>query len=371
MGLVGNIYIGKVLRVLAGIQAAFVDIGLEKAGFLHVSDMEFAVAESNTTTSSTTSRLIYKKIEDLLTPGQKLAVQFSKDPIATKGPRLTACLSLPGRYAVLLPGTEFYGVSQRITDEAEIERLKHIILAGVEAPVPGFIVRTMAQAVSGPELLQDFNYLQRVWKNLQAKLTSDNEGLIYQELNLPQRVLRDQVTSKAAKIIIDDSSWVTRVKEFISDYLPQLPAAVELYNQSAPIFSLYKLEEQLRGALERKVELKSGGYLLFEQTESMVTIDVNTGAYVGGNDFNQTILKTNLEAAVIIAWQLKLRNLGGIIIIDFIDMDDEQHQQQVFSLFEQAVTNDSAKSKNLSDFTPRVGRDDEKTYARKPRKYVM
>jgi ribonuclease G len=311
-GIVGNIYQGKVVRVLPGMQAAFVDIGLERAAFIHVSE----VAERDAVNPS-------DQIGDYLREGQSLVVQVTKDPISSKGARLTTHLSIPSRYLVYMPDQSHVGVSQRIEDEAERERLKQLVSAALtEADeTSGYILRTAAEGAGEEEILADIKFLTRLWQSVKKRISSAKApSVIYDDLPLHLRTMRDLVSLKTEKIRIDSRENYAKLKSFAEEFIPEVGQRVEYYPGERPIFDIYSVEDEIQKALDRKVQLKSGGYLLVEQTESMTTIDVNTGAFVGSRNLEETIYKTNLEAATAIGRQLRLRNLGGIIIIDFIDM---------------------------------------------------
>lgn len=338
-GIVGNIYKGKVVRVLPGMQAAFVDIGLERAAFIHVAEVAKPSAENETLS-----------ISQLLHEGQYLIVQVTKDPIGSKGGRLTTHLSLPSRYLVYMPQTPHVGVSQRIEQEAERERLKTLVGQGIsELPGEeqgGFILRTAAEGGGSDEILADIQFLHRVWEAVERRIKRET-GIccVYEDLPLFMRSMRDFVRPEIEKIRIDSRENFQKLKDFVCEFVPQLEDKLEYYPGERPIFDLYSVEDEIQKALMRKVQLKSGGYLVIDQTEAMTTIDVNTGGFVGHRNLEETIFKTNLEAASAIVRQLRLRNLGGIIIIDFIDMDDVEHQRQVLRLLEKNLERDHAKTK--------------------------
>ena len=336
-GIVGNIYQGKVVRVLPGMQAAFVDIGLERAAFIHVSE----VAERDAVNPS-------DQIGDYLREGQSLVVQVTKDPISAKGARLTTHLSIPSRYLVYMPEQSHVGVSQRIEDEAERERLKLLVSTALtEADeTSGYILRTAAEGAGEDEILADIKFLTRLWQSVKKRITSAKApSVIYDDLPLHLRTMRDLVSLKTEKIRIDSRENYAKLKAFAEEFIPEVGQRVEYYPGERPIFDIYSVEDEIQKALDRKAQLKSGGYLIVEQTESMTTIDVNTGAFVGSRNLEETIYKTNLEAATAIGRQLRLRNLGGIIIIDFIDMEDEEHKRQVLRMLEKVLDVDHAKTK--------------------------
>ncbi|TBR44776.1 ribonuclease G [Marinomonas agarivorans] len=336
-GIVGNIYKGKVVRVLPGMQAAFVDIGLERAAFIHVSEL----VERDAVNPS-------EQIGDYLYEGQSIVVQVTKDPISTKGARLTTHLSIPSRYLVYMPDQAHVGVSQRIENEAERERLKQLITQALtdEDENSGYILRTAAEGAGEEEILFDIKFLTRLWKSVKKRIGNvKTPAVIYEDLPLHLRTMRDLVSLSTERIRIDSRENFLKLKSFAEEFIPEIEGRIEYYPGERPIFDLYSVEDEIQKALDRKTPLKSGGYLLVEQTESMTTIDVNTGAFVGSRNLEETIYKTNLEAATSIGRQLRLRNLGGIIIIDFIDMEDEEHQRQVLRMLEKTLEMDHAKTK--------------------------
>lgn len=341
-GIVGNIYQGKVVRVLPGMQAAFVDIGLERAAFIHVDEVidQTMAAEQRSATS----------IAQVLREGQSLLVQVTKDPIGTKGARLTTHISIPSRYLVLMPGSSHIGVSQRIEDGAERERLRGLMQTLVpeenNSPDWGVILRTVAEGVTEVELESDLQFLRRLWESIRQKIKQVKApAIVYEDLPLNMRALRDMAHSGVERIRIDSRETFQRAYSFVKALVPEIESKLEYYPGERPIFDMFNVEEEMQKALGRKVELKSGGYLIFDQTEAMTTVDVNTGAFVGHRNLEETIFKTNLEAATAIGRQLRLRNLGGIIIIDFIDMEDPDHQRQVLRTLERVLEKDHAKCK--------------------------
>jgi ribonuclease G len=346
-GLVGNIYKGRVSRVLPGMQAAFVDIGLERAAFLHASDISTAISEDGAIEEKDGSM---DAITRLLHEGQQLLVQVIKDPLGTKGARLTTQITIPSRYLVFMPNVKTVGVSQKIEGEVERERLKAIVHAHVQAQDSGgFIVRTAAEGAGEDALQADMVFLRKLWSSVVAREPESPAGsIVHEDLHLGLRVMRDLVDPDVERVRIDSRETHERVSRFIEQFVPELPARVEYYPGERPIFDLYGIEDEIQKALERKVQLKSGGYLIIDQTEAMTTIDVNTGGYVGHRNLEETIFKTNLEAAQAIARQLRLRNLGGIIIVDFIDMTQEEHKRQVLRALEKSLERDHAKS-HISD----------------------
>lgn len=337
-GLAGNIYLGKVARVLPGMQSAFIDIGLERAAFLHVADIWEANPHNGAANIPT-------PIEKILHDGQPVMVRVIKDPIGTKGARLSTQISIAGRMLVYLPQDAHIGISQKIEDETERESLRNRV-QGMLPPdeIGGYIIRTMAEEASDAELQSDIDYLRKTWQNISdAARTQPAPCLLYQDLNLGQRVLRDFVHDKTASIQIDSRKNFQQLSEFASIYTPGVLDRLQHYIGERPLFELYGVEDEIQRALGRRVDLKSGGYLIVDQTEAMTTIDVNTGGFVGGRTFDDTIFKTNLEAAHAIARQLRMRNLGGIIVLDFIDMENAEHRDAVLSELNKALAADRTK----------------------------
>ncbi|MGH8446516.1 MAG: ribonuclease G [Solimonas sp.] len=336
-GLTGNIYKGVVQRVLPGMQAAFVEVGLERTAFLHVNDM---IA---TTPTGEPTPLITQLLHD----GQRVLVQIVKDPIGSKGARLTSLLSIPSRYLVLLPFEPHVGVSARLEGETERARLKGVLdeLQQRLAPTFGVIARTAADGADAEALEADLGFLLRLWEAICEQSAAARPGtLVHGDLPLSMRILRDLLGTHVERVRIDNAEECRRVQQFAQTFVPKAAALIEHYEGAAPIFDLYGVEDDISRALERKVELKSGGHLVIDQTEAMTTVDVNTGAYIGHRTLEETVLKTNLEAAQSIARQLRLRNLGGIIILDFIDMKSEDHRAQVLRALERALAADHART---------------------------
>lgn len=334
--LVGNIYKGKVVRVLPGMQAAFIDIGLSRTAFLHINDMVWNRQQPA------------PNIYDVLNPGKVVTVQIMKDMLGSKGARLTTDLSFPSRYLVLMPFSQSLGISQKIESERERERLKEVIeRLHQQHKLPGHvIVRTAAEGVTEHELEQDMLYLVKLWEHIQRKKVSLlAPSLVFEELPLPQRVIRDYTKEHTSHIYVDSREVHQQLTQFVEEFIPNLPAKLLHYPGEKPIFDLYNIEEDLQKALQTRVALKSGGYLMIDQTEAMTTIDVNTGSYVGGRSLEDTVFKTNMEATQVIARQLRLRNLGGIIIIDFIDMQESHHRDEVLKQLEKMLERDHAKTK--------------------------
>jgi len=334
-GIVGNIYLGRVCRVLPGMQSAFVEIGLPRAAFLHVADIW----------SARNGNGEVKPIERILSEGQTVLVQVVKDPIGSKGARLSTQVSIAGRLLVYLPQDPHIGISQRIGDEAEREHLREK-LQGLIPPgeTGGFIVRTVAEQAGDAELAADIEYLAALWKQIQqGATTAPPQAVLYQDLSLATRVLRDLVTSSTERIIVDSRETFQRLRDFAERYTRQALPILEHYAGERPLFDLFAVEDEIERALARRVDLKSGGYVIIDQTEALTTIDVNTGGFVSGRTFDDTIFKTNLEAAQSIARQLRLRNLGGIIVVDFIDMDTAEHRDAVLAEFRKALSRDRTR----------------------------
>ncbi|MCA0394158.1 MAG: ribonuclease G [Proteobacteria bacterium] len=352
-GVVGNIYKGRVQRVMPGMQAAFVDIGLERTAFLHANDVMRSQA-SDAEDEALPVPVPTRPVTELLRDGQEVIVQVVKDPIGSKGARLTTQLSIPSRYLVLLPQSRVVGVSARIEDEAERARLKALV--GELSPagdVPlGYIVRTNAEGQPNEALGEDIAYLSRVW-NIVGKRSREApvQTCIYEDLSLPLRAVRDLIRKDVEKVKVDSRETFDRLQAFVAKYMPVLAERIELYTGNRPIFDLYGVEDEIQRALEKQVPLKSGGYLVIDQTEAMTTVDVNTGSFLGQRNLEETVYRTNLEAAQAVARQLRLRNLGGIIIIDFIDMVDDEHRRQVLRVLEKSLAKDHAKT-TVYDFSP-------------------
>ncbi len=345
-GLVGNVYKGKVCRVLPGMQAAFLDVGLARTAFLHVSDILNQHHPRNGEQAPGEGERTPETIMELLREGQEIIVQVVKDPMGSKGARLTTQISIPSRYLVYIPGADHIGVSQKIDEESERLRLKNIISKyRDEFESGGYIIRTVAEGASEEDIYNDMRFLQKMWHSIQEKSASAKSGsLIREDMPLVMRTMRDMSGIELEKVRIDSRTTFERVKKFASKFIPELEGKIEYYPGERPIFDIYGVEDEIRKSLERKVQLKSGGYLVLDQTEAMTTIDVNTGAFVGHRTLEETIFKTNLEATQAIVRQLRLRNLGGIIIIDFIDMADEQHRHQVLRALENCLARDRAKT---------------------------
>lgn len=337
-GLVGNIYLGKVIRVLPGMQAAFVDINLDKAAFLHASDIN-----SKLILNDEQSAEQVPDIRSLVHEGQYIVVQVVKDPLGTKGARLTTDITIAARYLVLMPNASHAGISQRIEDVEERKRLRDIVQPYCQDD-HGFIVRTAAEGAGDQELRHDAEFLCRVWaKVMERKQRKQTKIAIYQDLSLAFRVLRDFVGIELERIRVDSKLTFEQLGEFTQEFVPELTPVLEYYPGERPIFDLFDVENEIQRALHRKIELKSGGYLIIDQTEAMTTIDINTGAFVGHRNLEETIFNTNIEATQAIARQLRLRNLGGIIIIDFIDMVSEDHQKRVLHSLDMAMSKDKVK----------------------------
>jgi len=346
LGQVGSVRLGRVVRVLPGMQSAFIEIGLERAAFIHIADVRENRQERAAGLPAT-------PIEKLLFEGQTLLVQVIKDPLGTKGARLSTQISLAGRLLVHLPHDPHIGVSQRIESEQERQELRERVqnLMPTECP-GGFIVRTQAEDASDESLSADIKYLLHLWQNIQtAAKTAAVPSLLYQDLTLAQRLLRDIVSARTHRILVDSAEVASEMQQWAAIYTPNALAKIQCYDGERALFDLANVEQELKRALSRKVDLKSGGYLIIDQTEALATIDVNTGGFVGGRNFDDTIFRNNLEAAHAIARQLRLRNLGGIIVIDFIDMHDEEHQQAVLAALKQALVQDRTRT-TVSEFSP-------------------
>ena len=379
-GLVGNIYKGRVARVLPGMQAAFVDIGLDRAAFLHASDIADADAQQvrdapgngGPNPARTEPGSIFRNggsITDLVRDGQEVLVQVIKDPLGTKGARLTTHVSIPSCYVVFMPGAGTIGVSQRIEEEEERRRLREAArdsafgadrqgsTAGDHAgedwtPTDGYIVRTAAEGCSEAIIAADMAFLRKLWASVINLAESVNRpGIVHEDLTLVIRTLRELSATTIERVRIDSHETLERVLDFTGRFLPEMGPRIELYTGEGPIFELYAVEDEIQKALHRNVQLKSGGHIVIDQTEAMTTIDVNTGRFVGRRNFEETIFKTNLEAAQTIARQLRLRNLGGIIIIDFIDMGSETHKRQVLRALEKALARDHTRT-HISNVSP-------------------
>jgi len=348
-GIVGNIFKGKVARVLPGMQAAFVDIGLAKSGFLHAADIArndpvFAVNKYTDT----------PPIQDLVHEGKSVYVQVLKDPIGSKGARLTMELSMPSRNLVFMPNGSGIGISQKIECEDERQRLIALLAKQVEqqALSGGFIIRTMAEAASELDIINDLQFLQRVWKHLNTVMRdADSRQQIHEDLPLALRTMRDLVDDDLEKIRFDSKETFEKALNFAKDFMPEVADKLEYHQSEQPLFSMYSIETELQNAMHRKVLLKSGGDLIIDQTEAMTTIDVNTGSYIGRHNLDETLFKTNLEAATEIARQLRLRNIGGIVIVDFIDMHSSKHKKQVMAALEAGIAKDRVKI-SVTDISP-------------------
>ncbi len=350
--LVGNIYKGRVVKVLPGMQSAFVDIGLSRAAFLYVADIKtdiesyepFLDEEEDSMNLQVGRVKPDMPIEDLLQEGQEVLVQVSKDPLGSKGARVTSYITLPGRYLVLMPGLEHIGISRRITEEDERQRLKTLV-EGMKPKGYGLIVRTASEGAVEEELKNDLEFLMLLWKNIQQKKEKVSAPtLLYSDLDLVIRSVRDLMSPDVDRVIIDSKEEFERLREFVNSYFPKLADKIELYEGQEGLFDSYGVELDISRALGRKVWLKSGGYIVIDQTEAMTVIDVNTGKFVGKENLQDTILKTNLEAVKEIAYQIRLRNLGGIIIIDFIDMESADDRERVFNALKEAMKKDKAKT---------------------------
>lgn len=360
--LVGSIYKGRVVRVLPGMQAAFVDIGLDRAAFLYVADVranleseprlyldqeEESDNQELTETSEAGEGSNRVAIQDLLHEGQIIMVQVAKDPLGTKGARITTHISLPGRLVVYMPTVQHLGVSRRIADEGERNRLKTIVED--LKPKGGVIIRTACEGASAPDLSHDLDYLHRLWSEVEkAYDRRKNLGLIHAEIDVELRALRDILHEGVSRVIVDDAKVHKKVLTFINQFMPKHGKSVALHTGPQPLFDLYDLDLEISRSLDRKIWLKSGGYIVIDEAEALVVIDVNTGRYVGKKDLEDTILKTNLEAVKEIAHQLRIRNCGGIIIIDLIDMEEPLHREKVLNQLKAELASDLAKTSVVS-----------------------
>ena len=363
-GVVGNVYKGKVQRVMPGMQAAFVEIGLERTAFLHANDVMRALQqpEGDADGEALPVPMPARPVTELLRDGQEVVVQVVKDPIGSKGARLTTQISIPSRYLVLLPQSRVIGVSARIEDEEERQRLKALVAGLSPADAQhGYIVRTNAEGQPAGALAEDIAYLQRAWSLIERQVAGARVGTcLYEDLTLPMRAVRDLIRRDVEKVRVDSRETFERLRAFAAQYMPAsigaqddggLAAKLEHYVGARPIFDLYGVEDEIQRALDKEVPLKSGGYLVIDQTEAMTTVDVNTGSFLGQRNLEETVYRTNLEAAQAVARQLRLRNLGGIIIIDFIDMTDDEHRRQVLRTLEKSLAKDHART-TVYDFSP-------------------
>jgi ribonuclease G len=358
MGIAGNIYKGKVARVLPGMQAAFVEIGMDKAGFLHASDfsalddihlispagddVEFEEAPAPKPSSSR-----HLPLEKQLSRGEEVLVQVAKDPLGTKGARVTSHISLPGRYMVFMPGNKHIGISRRIESDEERKRLKEIAQSlGTEEG--GFILRTACEGLSKREIQHDLGFLQKLWKSIQKKAESaPSPSLIHQDLDLIARAIRDFFTGDTEQVLIDSPKDHRRIVDFARHFMPRLKSKINLYSDKEPLFEQLGIEEKITKALDPRAWLRSGGYIIIERTEALTAVDVNTGRFVGKRSQEETILKTNLEAVQEVVRQLRLRNAGGLIIIDFIDMEREANRKKVYEALREALKKDKARTNIL------------------------
>ncbi len=348
-GTVGNIYQGKVVRILPGLQSAFVSIGQGKAAFMHITDL---IDSHELVGDERDENFEYPPILDVLHDGKELLVQVSKEPIGTKGARITSHISLASRYLVYLPGSHHVGISQRIEDEPERQRLKDLLeLIKQDDTNSGFIVRTASEGVSESDIRKDAELLQARWEVIVKDAeTSKAETLVYEDLPLPLRVMRDLINPGTDRILVDNRPTFLTLQRFLEDFIPDKYSCLELVSNKVALFDAHNLEDQIEAALDRNVPLKSGGYLIIDQTEAMTTVDVNTGAFVGRRDLEETVYRANLEAAAALPRQLRLRNIGGIVIIDFIDMMDEEHKRQVLRTLEKGQQSDRVRW-NISEIS--------------------
>ena len=350
-GLVGNVYLGKVARVLPGMQSAFIDIGLERAAFLHVADLMSSINSRHADVDAAVPAPIPRPIEKQLFEGQAVMVQVLKDAIGTKGARLTAQISIAGRLLVFLPQDNHIGVSQKIPTRQrdELRKRMHTLSGDLGG---GFILRTNAEDALDAELTEDIAYLRKTWSRIKdAALRVKPASVLHQDLNLLQRVLRDVVGENVQTIRIDSREQFEKLKGFAAEFMPATLAKLQHYAGERPIFDLFNIDDDIAKALGRRVDLKSGGYLVIDQTEALTTVDVNTGGFVGARNFDDTVFKTNLEASQAIARQLRLRNLGGIVIVDFIDMLKDAHRDAVLAEFRKQLARDRVKT-TVNSFSP-------------------
>ena len=360
-GLVGNIYQGRVVRVLPGMQAAFVDLGLERTGFLYVDDVrtdnrhyeDSVISDGCQSCCDDTPEVVQKgivaqeNIEDLLTEGQEVMVQICKEPLGTKGARLTCNITLPCRNLVYMPMTDHIGISRKVENDEDRQRLRQEI-ENLRPQDAGFIVRTVAENASREDLEADMEFLLHLWGEIKDRATKAAvPSIVYEDLDITQRAVRDLFTSDIQRVVVDDRTTFEKACNFVETFVPQLRNRVAYYENEVPLLDAYGVEVEISRALEKKVWLRSGGYIIIETTEALTVVDVNTGRYVGRKDLEETIFKTNMEAAKEIAYQLRLRNIGGIIIIDFIDMEQESHREEVFNVLQEAVKKDKSRSNIL------------------------
>src|SRR3989339_742096 len=361
-GLVGNIYRGKVVRVLSGMQAAFVDIGLDRTGFLYVDDVHISQDEfenrlaksdptddcssccGNEPTESLSRRTPGLNIGDLLTEGQEIMVQICKEPLGTKGARLTCNITLPCRNLVFMPMTDHIGISRKIEDETVRKQLRQDIET-LRPAGTGFIVRTVAENATNEDLEADMEFLLHTWGEIQDIATRETPvpSLVYEDLDITLRVVRDIFSPEVERVVVDDQKTFNRVQHFVETFAPRLHGRVELSDSQIPLFDAHGVEMEVNRALDKKIWLRCGGYIIIETTEALTVVDVNTGRYVGKSGLEETIFKTNMEAVKEIAYQLRLRNIGGIIIVDFIDMEEENHRNEVFAAFKEAAKKDKSR----------------------------
>ncbi len=377
-GQVGNIYVGRVRRILPGIQAAFVDIGLPRAAFLYGGDVRWNPRSppEGLRLPEGTKVEARRPVQDTLTEGRKVVLQVSKDPIGSKGARVTGYLSLPGRFLVFLPDVDHVGVSRRIDDEAERERLRQMILDAREAD-EGYIVRTACEGRDPDVLTEDMAYLRRLWEHIHTQLeTTDQPSIVHEDLELGIRAVRDLMTHDTELVMVNDPDLFQRISDFAQRFLPQLAPRIHLYRGMESMFEHYGVDVELGRLLRRQVWLKSGGYIVIDQTEALVSIDVNTGRYVGRDTLEETTLRVNLEAVREIVHQLRLRDIGGIIVIDFIDMADLEHRKEVYRSLVEELKEDRARTTvlpiselGLLEMTRKRVREDVTRYLSQPCEY--
>lgn len=345
-GMTGNIYKGKIVRVLPGMQSAFVEMGVERTSFLHVSDIQDP-PEGFDDDEEDQKKHATARIQDLIKEGQEVMVQAAKEPIGTKGARVTSYVSLPGRYLVFMPTYDKVAISRRISSEKERKRLREIVHS-MKPPGNGFIIRTVCEGMSREDIEADMQFLIKLWQTIQKKKDQvRTPGLVWEELDITLRMIRDVFSSDIERLVIDSKEEFERAKKFVDDFMPHLAGRLELYEGDEDMFDARGVEIELTDALERRVWLRSGGHIVIDQMEALTAIDVNTGKYVGKKSSDETILKTNLEAVKEVVYQLRLRNIGGIIVIDFIDMARTADREKVYNALKEALKADKARTNIL------------------------
>ncbi|MBI5561833.1 MAG: Rne/Rng family ribonuclease [Deltaproteobacteria bacterium] len=346
-GITGNIYKGRIVRVLPGMQSAFVDAGLARTAFLHVSDVGGPDGDDDDEDDGRKRPAHLQRIQDVVKEGQEIMVQVAKEPIGTKGARVTSYVSLPGRHLVFMPSYDKVSISRRISSEKERKRLRDIV-AGLKSPGHGFIIRTVCEGMDKEEIRSDMEFLVRLWQSiLKKKEKGPTPGALYEELDLTIRTIRDIFSSDVDRLVIDSKAEYGRAVKFVDEFMPGLKSRLELYGGDEDIFDAHGIEIEMTDALEKKVWLRSGGHIIIDQMEALTAVDVNTGKYVGKRSSDDTILKTNLEAVAEVVYQLRLRNIGGIIVIDFIDMGKAADRENVYNALKEALKTDKARTNIL------------------------